>query len=223
MSGELGRHDWRIVIADNGSTDSTRDVAAALCRDYDRVRYLRLDERGRGRALRTAWLESEADILAYMDVDLSTELEALPRLVAALEADGFDIAVASRLKRGARVIGRPPHREVISRVYSLMVRTMFLSSIQDYQCGFKAISKEAVRDLAPLVEDNGWFFDSELILLARSNGYRIKEVPVGWADDPDSRVRIVNTAYEDIKGLLRLRFGGLRKAARSLAARRRPV
>ena len=223
LSSELTPSDWRILIADNGSSDSTPEVAEQLMRDYGEVGYSRLEERGRGRALRKAWLESDADVLAYTDVDLSTELSALPKLVAAVRDEGFDIAIASRLKKGAGVIGRPPHRELISRAYSLIVRAMFLSPVMDYQCGFKVISGQAARDLVPLVQDDGWFFDSELLLLAHNNGYKIKEVPVQWTDDPDSRVRIVSTAYEDMKGLLRLRFGGLKKASRRLASRSPPL
>ncbi len=224
LSGDLSGYDWRIVIADNGSTDATLHVARQLSRDYGQVDYVSLREKGRGRTLRKAWLESDADVLAYMDVDLSTDLGAFAELVDAIERDGYDLAIGSRLKRGARVAGRPFHREAISRVYSLMVRSMFprgvfLLDMHDFQCGFKAISRVAAQELLPLVRDNGWFFDTELLILASKNGYRIKEVPVKWTDDPDSRVKIVSTAYGDVKGLLRLRFGGLRRASRRLGRR----
>ena len=220
LSDGLSEYDWRIVIADNGSTDSTPEVARRLSQEHERVGYVRLEQRGRGRALRKAWLESDADILGYMDVDLSTELAAIPRLVSAIDGEGYDIAIGSRLAKGATVIGRSPHREFISRAYSLIFRSMFFTGFRDAQCGFKAIGRSAARDLLPLVQDTGWFFDSELLILAEKNGYRIKEVPVVWTDDPDSRVRIVRTAYGDMKGLLRLRFGGLRKASRVLADKR---
>ena len=216
LSRSFGGYDWRIVIADNGSTDSTAEIAKHLSQEYANVGYVRLEQRGRGRALRKAWLESEADILAYMDVDLSTDLNALPELVKAVESEGYDMAIGSRLKKGARVVGRAAHREAISRAYSLIVRGMFWCGIRDFQCGFKAIRRGAAAGLVPLVEDTGWFFDSELLLLAEKNGYRTKEIPVRWTDDPDSRVRIIPTAYADVKGLLRLRFGGLRRASRLL-------
>ena len=219
FSASLAAYDWRLVIADNGSTDSTPEVGRRLASVHDRVDYLRLERRGRGLALRTAWQAADADVAAYMDVDLSTELEALPGMVRAVEGGECEIAVASRLKRGARVIGRPPLREFISRSYSLLVRTTFWSGVRDYQCGCKVVSRRTVDDLVPLVEDNGWFFDSELLLLALHTGYAIEEVPVTWTDDPDSRVRIVSTAWGDLKGLARLRFGGLRRASRILAAR----
>ena len=224
LDAHLGQYAWRILIADNGSTDSTHEVAKRLTGELNSVGYLRLEQRGRGRALRQAWLQSDADVLAYMDVDLSTDLDALPKLVAAIAREGYDVAIGSRLKRGAQVIGRPLQRELISRTYSLMVRAMFARGvlpleIRDYQCGFKAISRSAAQELVPLVQDLGWFFDSELLLLASKNGYRIKEIPVSWTDDADSRVRIVSTAYGDLKGLLRLRFGGLKKASRELTRR----
>ena len=219
LTANLAGYDWRILIADNGSTDSTPDLAIQLARDHDRVGYLRIEQRGRGRALKKAWLESDADIRGYMDIDLSTELEAIPRLIQSIESGGHEVAIGSRLKKGAVVSGRTLLREVISRGYSLLFRTMFLTGFSDAQCGFKAVSRRAARDLLPLVQDNGWFFDTELLLLAERNGYQIDEIPVRWTDDPDSRVRIVRTAWDDFQGLLRLRFGGLRRASRTLSGR----
>ena len=217
LSANLGGREWRILIADNGSTDSTPDVAMQLTRDYERVGYMRLEQRGRGRALKRAWLESSADILAYMDIDLSTDLAATVRLVESIASGEYALAIGSRLKAGAVVVGRSPLREFLSRGYSLLFRTMFFTGFRDAQCGFKAISRQAARDLLPLVRDTTWFFDTELLLLAEKNGYAIDEIPVRWTDDPDSRVRIVKTAWGDLKGLLRLRFGGLRRASKELA------
>lgn len=219
LSERLSTYDWRIVIADNGSNDSTPQVSAHLIENYQRVRYTRLEKRGRGRALSKTWMESEADIVAYMDVDLSTNLNAFPKLVNSIDREGYDIAIGSRLIRGSTVIGRPPHREFISRIYSLIFRSMFFTGFHDAQCGFKAITRQAAQLLLPLIQDTGWFFDSELLILSEKNKYRIVEIPVTWADDPDSRVRIISTAYGDLKGLLRLRFGGLRRASRILSER----
>ena len=219
LAANLDEYEWRILIADNGSTDSTPEVAAGLVSDYERVGYLRLEQRGRGRALKRAWLESGADIVAYMDIDLSTDLAAVSRLVGSVASGEYAVAIGSRLKSGAVVIGRSPLREFISRGYSLLFRTMFLTGFRDAQCGFKAISRGAAGDLLPLVRDTTWFFDTELLLLAEKNGYAIDEIPVRWTDDPDSRVRIVRTAWGDLKGLLRLRFGGLRRASKELARR----
>ena len=156
-----------------------------------------------------------------MDLDLSSDLDDFPSLVDAVHTQGYDIAIGSRLIAGARVAGRSLKREVISRCYSLTFRSFFLTGFQDAQCGFKLLSRRAVQEVVPLVRDTGWFFDTELLIVAEKNGYSIKELPVKWTDDPDSRVKIVSTAYEDMKGLLRLRFGGLRTASKALAASRR--
>ena len=220
LSNNLNDYEWAVVVADNGSTDATSSICQSLSEQDSRVRHVRLEQKGRGRALKRAWAESDADIVAYMDVDLSTDLSALPQTIAAVDDEGYDIAIGSRLTRGARVIGRSFKRELISRSYSLIFRAMFLAGFQDAQCGFKAVSRRAADDVAPLVVDNGWFFDTEMLLIAEKNGYRIKEIPVKWTDDPDSRVKIISTAREDIKGLLRLRFGGLNQASRELALNR---
>ena len=220
LSNNLNDYEWAVVVADNGSTDATPSICQSLSEQDSRVRHVRLEQRGRGRALKRAWAESNADIVAYMDVDLSTDLSALTQTIAAVDGEGYDIAIGSRLKRGAQVIGRSFKRELISRSYSLIFRAMFLAGFQDAQCGFKAVSRRAADDVAPLVVDNGWFFDTEMLLIAEKNGYRIKEIPVKWTDDPDSRVKIISTAWEDIKGLLRLRFGGLRQASREIARNR---
>ena len=201
--------DWRIVIADNGSTDGTLEVARGLAESMGSVSVTRLDQRGRGRALKKAWLESEADVRCYMDVDLSTGLDALPQIVGAVAEEGFDVAIGSRLLPESEVVGRTSRRELTSRAYSLLFRTMFGTAFRDAQCGFKAIRKDVARAVVPLVKDTGWFFDTELLIIAQRSGYRIKEVPVHWEDDPDTRVKVLSTAWEDVKGLVRLRFGGV--------------
>ena len=216
MRGEMAEYDWRIVIADNGSTDSTPSVIERLSREYSRTAGERLEQRGRGRALIHTWTRSDADLVGYTDVDLSTDLAALPLMARAVREEGYDLAIASRLRPGSVVVDRPLKREVISRCYSLLFRSMFFTSFADAQCGFKLISRRVAREVLPLVKDRGWFFDSELLILADKNGYRIKEQPVTWTDDPDTRVKIVGTALGDLRGLLRLRFGGLRRARRAL-------
>jgi len=195
---------WRIVIADNGSVDGTLAVARELDQQYPDVGYVQLEQKGRGRALRKAWLESDADVVAYMDVDLSTKLDAFPELLHALE-EGYDIAIGSRLMKGSNV-KRGLKREVTSRGYNLLIKAMFCSSFSDAQCGFKAVKRDAVQVLVPLIKDQAWFFDTELLLLAGMKGYRIKDVPVEWVEDEDTRVHIASTAWEDVKGLLRVRF-----------------
>jgi glycosyltransferase involved in cell wall biosynthesis len=200
---------WRIVIVDNGSTDRTFSIAQQLAQKNTDVAFISVGERGRGRALRKAWLESEADVLTYMDVDLSTDLNAFPHLVAAIAEEGYDLAIGSRLAHGAQVFRRSMKREILSRGYNLLIRLLFWHGFSDAQCGFKAISLSAARALLPFVEDNRFFFDTELLLIAEKSNYRIKDLPVRWTDDPDTRVHIMSTVAEDVKGLVRLRFGGV--------------
>jgi len=196
-------HQWRLVIADNASVDSTLAVAKELALLYPDVTYIHLDEKGRGRALKKAWLESKADIVSYMDIDLSTNLSHFPPLIDAL-TKGYDLAIGSRLM-GASRIKRSLKREVLSRGYNLIVKAMFRTRFSDAQCGFKALTRKAVQALVPLVEDNKWFFDSELLILAEKKGYRIAEIPVEWVEDLDTRVKIIRTSLDDLKGLLRVR------------------
>lgn len=199
-------HRWHIVIVDNASTDDTPAIGRRLADTYTDVSYLRLEERGRGRALRTAWMSSGAEIVSYMDVDLSTNLESFAPLVESLVTGGYDVAIGSRLMKGANVT-RQWKREIISRVYNLMVHVLFpRRRFSDAQCGFKALTRRVVDDVVPLVGDQAWFFDSELLIRAEQRGYRIFEVPVGWIEDLDSRVKIVRTAWEDLKGLVRVRL-----------------
>ncbi len=206
---------WRVTIADNASTDRTLAVAQELALD-GQVGVLHLDRKGRGRALRAAWLASEADVVAYMDVDLSTNLESFLPLIAPLVAGHSDVAIGSRLLKGA-VVTRQWKREVISRTYNLLIKVLFRNGFSDAQCGFKALTRRAARDLLPDVENDEWFFDTELLLLAEERGYRIQEVPVEWVEDLDSRVDIRATVLEDLKGLWRVRTRRLRRS-RSFAA-----
>jgi len=205
--GESLPFGWRIVIADNASTDATPEVARRLRGTLRNVGYLRLERKGRGRALRTAWSRSEARVVCYMDVDLSTDLRALLPLVAPLLSGHSDVAIGSRLAHGARVV-RGPKREIISRSYNRLLHTTLRARFSDAQCGFKAVRRDALDGLLADVRDNAWFFDTELLVLAQRRGLRIHEVPVDWVDDPDSRVEIVRTAIEDLKGVARLALTG---------------
>src|SRR6202046_2317055 len=196
----------RVTIADNRSTDGTWALADGLARDFDEVRAVRMEQPGRGRALRAVWSQSDADVVAYMDVDLSTDLNALLPLLAPLLSGHSDVAIGTRLARGARVI-RGPRREIISRCYNLLLRATLGTRFSDAQCGFKAIRADRARTLLPLSADTGWFFDTELLVLAERAGLRIAEVPVDWIDDADSRVKLVATALADLRGIVRLGTG----------------
>src|SRR5664280_501029 len=192
-----------IVIVDNASTDGTWEIATRLCEELPGVNAIHLDQKGRGRAIRTAWTASTSEIVAYMDVDLSTDLDGLLPLVGSLLSGHSQVAIGSRIASGARVL-RGGKREFISRTYNLILRGALHCRFSDAQCGFKAMRRDAVDLLLPLVEDQAWFFDTELLIQAERNGLRIHEVSVDWIDDPDSRVHIVSTAREDLKGVWRL-------------------
>ena len=194
---------WLVTVADNASTDRTWADACCLAEELDGVRAVHLGESGRGRALRAVWSASTAPVVAYMDVDLSTDLDALLPLVAPLVTGHSDLAIGTRLAPGARVV-RGPKREAISRSYNLLLKAALRSGFSDAQCGFKAVRTEVAHALLPMVEDQGWFFDTELLVLAEHNGLRIHEVPVDWVDDPDSRVDVVGTAKADVRGILRV-------------------
>ena len=199
-------YDYRIVIADNASTDATWPLAQGLETRRESVAAVHLDQKGRGRALKQVWLASTADVVAYMDVDLSTDLRALLPLVAPLVSGHSDVAIGSRLARGSRVV-RGPKREFISRSYNLLLRSALGVTFSDAQCGFKAIRRDVATELLPLVEDTNWFFDTELLVLAQRAGLRIHEVPVDWVDDPGTTVDIRATATEDLRGIWRLARG----------------
>jgi glycosyltransferase involved in cell wall biosynthesis len=200
-----------ITIADNASTDATWAIARRLA-NRPGIGALHLDEKGRGRALRRAWLASPSLVVAYMDVDLATDLDALLPLVAPLLSGHSDVAIGTRLAASSRVV-RGPKREVLSRGYNLLVRAAAGSHFSDAQCGFKALRRETAQVLVPLVRDDEWFFDTELLVIAERNGLRIHEIPVDWVDDPDSRVRVWETSVDDVRGLWRVwrehpRLGG---------------
>lgn len=216
LAGSVGRlrayleetafpYAWRIVIADNASTDATLAVAQELAGRFDDVTPLHVPQKGRGRALRKAWLESDAEAMCYMDVDLSTDLAALLPLARSVLDEGYDIATGSRLTRGSQ-IARSLRREITSRGFVFLIKLLFISKLSDTQCGFKAITRQAAQELLPRIENEEWFFDTELLLLAEKGGYRVKDVPVRWVEDPDSRVNVPKTVAEDLRGLVRMRF-----------------
>ncbi|UQX87835.1 glycosyltransferase [Jatrophihabitans telluris] len=206
---------FRITIADNASTDGTWTMVRYLNRDLEHVAGVRLTERGRGHALHRVWGVSQARVLSYMDVELSTDLGAVLPLLAPLLSGHSDLAIGSRLARGARVV-RGRKRELISRVYNRVVRASLRAGFSDAQCGFKAITADAAHLLLPHVRDTSHFFDTELLLIAERAGLRIYEVPVDWIENPDSHADLVDTAVTDLRGLWRMR-GTLRSGAIPLA------
>jgi glycosyltransferase involved in cell wall biosynthesis len=203
-----------VTVVDNASTDETFALASQLAATMPGVAAMHLPRKGRGYALRSAWSNSTAPVVAYMDVDLSTSLSALLPLVAPLLSGQSDVAIGTRLARGAHVV-RGPKRELISRAYNLLLRLSLRGRFSDAQCGFKALRRESALQLLPLVKDDEWFFDTELLVTAERLGLRISEVPVDWVDDPDSRVQIVRTALNDLRGVWRISHGHARRLVRS--------
>ncbi len=211
-----------VTVVDNASTDETFALASQLAATTPGVAAIHLPRKGRGHALRSAWSTSTAPVVAYMDVDLSTSLSALLPLVAPLLSGQSDVAIGTRLARGAHVV-RGPKRELISRAYNLLLRLSVRGRFSDAQCGFKALRRESALQLLPLVKDDEWFFDTELLVTAERLGLRISEVPVDWVDDPDSRVQIVRTALNDLRGVWRISHGQARRLVGSGSTAPRPA
>lgn len=212
---------WSITVVDNASTDDTLRVAHELADSTSNIRVLHLDRKGRGLALRTAWGYSDADVVVYMDVDLSTGLDALLPLVAPLINGHSDLAVGTRLAPSSRTV-RGSKRELISRCYNKIVRWTHGARFSDAQCGFKAARTSIVRPLLQHVRDESWFFDTELLLLAEHNGLRIHEVAVDWIEDVDTRVKLISTAVDDVAGLVRVARNKVAGTARVSGLPQRP-
>jgi glycosyltransferase involved in cell wall biosynthesis len=202
LFAECNDFNWIISIGDNASIDRTLEVAKELEKRFSDVRVFHLPRKGRGRMVKHAWAGSEADILSYMDIDLSTDLNAFPPMIRAI-MDGYDIAIGSRQYKGADV-DRSIRREIISRGYIWVLKLLLRFPFTDAQCGFKAVSKKIVSEVLPHIKDDEWFFDTELLHVANKEGYKVKEIPVRWIEDRDSRVKIMRTAWLDILGVLRM-------------------
>lgn len=198
------QYHWRIIIADNASTDNTLNIAKQLSENFFEVNYIHLDKKGRGRALKKSWAESNADIISYMDVDLSTRLEAFPKMISAL-SEGYDISIGSRLIPGASV-KRSFKRELLSRGYNLILKLLFFNKFSDAQCGFKAVTRKVVDNILPRIKDNEWFFDTELLLMGEKENLKIKEIPVTWDEDPQTKVNAIKTVKDYLIDCIRMRI-----------------
>lgn len=200
---KLTSYNWHITIADNASTDKSYELAQKMARKKSRLGCIHLPQKGRGRAVKKAWRESSAGILIYMDVDLSTDLKSLLPLIKALE-NGYDIGIGTRLLPRSQVVDRPLKREILSRIYNILIKTFFLVHFSDAQCGFKGVTREVVEKLLPHIEDDAWFFDSELLIVGEKVGFKIYEEAVRWVDNPGSTVRVLPTVRGDLEGLWRI-------------------
>ncbi|MCX7779213.1 MAG: glycosyltransferase [Patescibacteria group bacterium] len=204
----LKNFNWQILIADNGSSDATSEIAEKLSKKYKEISFFHILEKGRGYALKKAWSEYSADIYTYMDIDLATDLKYFPLLIKAIAEENYDLAIGSRLKKESQT-QRSFQRELMSRIYNLLLKIFFQPSFQDAQCGFKAISQKVSQEILPKIKNNNWFFDSELLILAEKSGFKIKEIPVEWMErrtvQRKSTVKVLATAWEDIQGMIELK------------------
>ena len=199
-----GNYIWEIVIADNNSKDATGDIGRRLEAENPSVKYLYIPRKGRGIALRTAWEQTDCDFVSYMDIDLSTGLEALIRAMDLLKG-GADIVVGNRLAQDSNTT-RCLKREFISQSYNIVIKLALGTHFHDAHCGFKTGRREVIQKLLPYIADNEWFFDTEILFYAEKLGYKIREIPVTWLEDPDTKAKIFKDAYDDLRGLYRLRF-----------------
>lgn len=201
---KLKEYDWHITIADNASSDNTPIIAGNLVKKYPKITYSRLDQKGRGRAVKRVWSQSKCDYCVYMDLDLSTDLIHLPNILKKL-GSGYDVAIGSRLAKGAKVEGRTLIRELTSRALNFFfIQSFFQTHFTDAQCGFKGVTRDVVENLIPKIVDNDWFFDGELLIVAEKSGYKIYEEPVHWVDNPGSTVRLISTIWGDLMSIKRL-------------------
>lgn len=201
--------DWEILIADNASTDKTAYIGKKLAENYKRVSYFSINERGRGKVLHRAWDRFLADCYVYMDVDLSTSLKHLSKLVNKVLKEDFDIAVGTRNHKDSKV-KRSFVRTVVSKVYIFLVKIIFNTNLSDTQCGFKAFNKAVVKDLWRRLEPrnwqgSAWFFDTEILILSEKRGYLVFELPVKWIENKGTKVRLLRDFLEFAQGLIRLK------------------
>ena len=214
LKQNMSQYDYNITIADNGSKDSTFEIAKKLSKKHPEVRVITLKKKGRGRALKKAWTMSDADILSYMDVDLSTDLKAFPAMIDAIANKSYHLGTGTRLTKNSET-KRCFKREFISRIYNILVKLIVNTKFSDAQCGFKAVDKQTFIKLLPYLKDNEWFLDTEMMTIAEKTGHKIYEIPVLWIEDPDSRVNLIDTAIKYIRDLIRIRFR-LRKIKKKL-------
>lgn len=205
LKKNFGGGNFLITIADNASTDNSPDIGRNLTIQYKEINYKRINHKGRGRAIKYIWKTSKADVMIYMDIDLSTDLDSLPKLFDAIKNKHYDLAVGSRLMAKSKIYNRPLFREILSRGLNILIKILFQTKFTDAQCGFKAIGQKT-KKILDLVQDNEWFFDSELLIIAEKNNMRLFETPIIWVDNPGSTVRVIGTVIGDLKGLLRLFF-----------------
>ena len=202
----LGERSWSILVADNGSTDRTPEIVADFSKECPRVGLFEVGQKGKGLAIRRAWESHDADVYAFMDADLATDLRDVPALIRGAEDVG--LCVGSRFHRDAKVV-RSAFRHVVSHSYRLIARALVDIDAEDLQCGFKAVRKDVADAVLPRLVHDGFFFDTEFLGHAQALGFQMAEVPVRWEEGRDARrktsVKIGATAWDNFQNLLVLR------------------
>ncbi|WP_226012369.1 flippase-like domain-containing protein [Halomicrobium salinisoli] len=186
---------FEVIVAEDGCEDRTPEIADRLAGEDERVRHVHSDERlGRGGALEYAFRRAEGSTLVYFDTDLATDMRHLEELVESIRSGEYDVATGSRWLP-ENPADRPPRRAVSSRGYNVLVRLFLRSDLKDHQCGFKAFDRDALFDLLDGVEDEHWFWDTEVLVRAQREGYRVREFPVDWTPKGDSKVDLVRDVF----------------------------
>jgi len=208
LKENVASDDWQIIIANNQSTDKTGQIGEELEKKFESIKHLEIFQKGKGVAIRESWQRFPADIYIFMDTDLATDLEALPRLIRAVKEEKFNVAIGSRFHPQSKV-KRKLVRKIISFSYNLLRKILIGSKITDAPCGFKAVDKKIIQNILPQVKDEQWFFDSELVILAEKGGYKIKEIPIKWEDirekEDKSKVNTISLSLDYFKKLIKLK------------------
>lgn len=203
---ENTKYSYILVVADNASTDSSPEIVKNLQKEIPFLEYVRLPKKGRGLALHTVWKDFNAEVVAYMDADLSSPLTSLPNIIDPILNNESDVTFGSRLLPPGQAINRKGKRELTSQGYNFLLQFILGATFKDAQCGFKAISKEKFNQVEEEIKNQNWFYDTELLLISQYKGLRLKEVPITWVDDPDSSVKVFKTIVENLKEMGRVYF-----------------
>jgi len=208
MQGAFPNDDWKIVVSDNNSSDRTAEIVKELAEKHARIEYLLVTVVGKGAAVKNAWEKYSSDVYMFMDSDLATDIHGIPMLVEPLRLETSDIACGSRFLRESAV-ERSLIRRVTSFGYRLVVKLLLSIKVRDLPCGFKAINEKAKKALLSKIESDGWFFDSELIILGEKLGLRVQEIPVRWREPIEtgrkSKVKIISLSIEYVKEVVKIR------------------